>query len=697
MIILEHSTYDAETIAANLGVAEYSYWFVRNAFRSALAAFGTVIAIADPSAEADAIYRKAQARDEACVLMSYNPPQHTPLGLACPTVPVFAWEFDRIPDEPCGSNPQDDWRVALAQTGVAITHCGSAVEAVHRAMGDRYPVWSIPAPMFEAGAPHRNSARGRCDGIAVPLDGCVAIDLGATDLSLFAPHRWRSDGAGALRLLEFELRRVGRSPRPLVLSGVVYTAVLNPADGRKNWADMVGAFVAAFRDDPDATLVVKLTHYDLQEGMLNMLSHAARLGRFTCRVVLIHGMLSDTAYAALIAASSFTVNTSSGEGQCLPLMEFMSAGRPAVSPRHSAMRDYISPANAFVVASHPYPAIWPHDERQALRCMRHDIDFMDLVARYRESFAVAAGAPERYRRMSANAVDALRDFCSAEIVHDRLDALFATLAARRPASVASGAATPPTRDPYVTGLHDAALSGWYQEDSDELLTGFRISADDVVVDVGCGDGGVVAFCARRGAHLVLADIDAARLAATTDRLRASAARQVDAHVTDGNPLPIADETGTRIICMEVLEHVDDPDAFVAELVRIGKPGARYLISVPGEQSEILQTDLAPPGYFDKPNHVRIFGERQLHELVERAGLVIEHRDRYGFFWAFLLGMFWQEDIPLGETRPNFDAWGGLWTSILAGKDGLRIKRAFDNLMPKVQMVVARKPERTNAA
>ena len=81
-------------------------------------------------------------------------------------------------------------------------------------------------------------------------------------------------------------------------------------------------------------------------------------------------------------------------------MEFMAAGRPAVAPRHTAMAEYVTPDDAFVVSDHLRPAFWPHDPRQAHTCMRHQVEFDSLVRAYRESFAVARDAPERYGRMS---------------------------------------------------------------------------------------------------------------------------------------------------------------------------------------------------------------------------------------------------------------------------------------------------------
>jgi SAM-dependent methyltransferase len=247
-------------------------------------------------------------------------------------------------------------------------------------------------------------------------------------------------------------------------------------------------------------------------------------------------------------------------------------------------------------------------------------------------------------------------------------------------------------DPFFLGLYDDVLSGWYNKETGELMTGFPVTPDDVVVDAGCGDGGVSNFCANRGAHVILCDVDAGKIQKALDRLSKTPARKLEAHVTDANPLPLADGTATRVICTEVLEHVDDPAAFMAELLRIGRPGALYLITVPGTQQEKLHKRLAPPSYFEKPNHIRIFEPEAIEALIEGAGLTIEHRTSHGFFWSLWWLMFWQTGIPLGETgHPSLEAWAQTWTEILNGKDGLRIKQALDSVLPKAQVFVARKP------
>ncbi len=701
MIILEHSTYGERTIAANLGLPEYSYWFVRKAFAPILERLGVVVPVVSPEQDVDRIFRSAEAHGQPCVFLSFSPPHQTPVGLACPTVPVFAWEYDTIPDEAWNGEDKNDWRKLLEHAPAAITHSQFSVHAVRKALGPTYPIWSIPAPVADRRLGLEATAKGWRKPTGLEVSDALVFDSWAIDLSLFA-YGVAAQSERAMRLLQTAARQGVRAKRRIELEGVVYTTVMNPVDGRKNWADMAAAFIYAFREEPHATLVLKTTHRDMNEAVTPILQDIAKLGRFRCRIVILHGLLNDVEYARLMEVTSYAVNTSHGEGQCLPLMEYMAAGRPAVAPRHTAMLEYVSPDNAFVIADHHRPSFWPHDMRQASRCLRHQIEFADLVRRYRESFAVARDQPERYARMSKAAVAALSAFCGDSVVMQRLGELFGQLT---PAPVQLGAIradphiaaapSPPAidEDGFRLGLKDAMLSGWYNEASGELARGFPVAPEDVVVDVGCGDGGAAAFCARVGAKVILADVDASHLDDAVRRLNDNGACDVEAHLTDANPLPLASASVTRVVCMEVLEHVPDPAVLMDELVRVGKPGALYLLTVPAEVQERMQQTLAPQQYFLPPNHVRIFTRQAFEGLVTASGLQIEQQFDYSFYWAVWWTFFWQCSTPLehANQHPLLASWARTWALAVEGRDGLVIQQLMNGLMPKNQVIVARKP------
>lgn len=247
-------------------------------------------------------------------------------------------------------------------------------------------------------------------------------------------------------------------------------------------------------------------------------------------------------------------------------------------------------------------------------------------------------------------------------------------------------------DPYMLGLQDAVLSGWFNQQTNELFTGFLITPEDTVLDVGCGDGGNVHFCAMRGAKIILADIDAAKVEATRQRVSDTPAREVEHYVTDCNPLPLADATATRIVSTEVIEHVDDPAQFLSELARVGKPGALYLLSVPHPSSEDLQKDIASPHYFQKPNHIRIISEDQFKQMVTDAGLEVISHSQYGFYWSLWMLLFWEAKVEFSNAdHPLLNHWASTWQAVLDSPRGAQIKQALDAVVAKSQVIIARKP------
>jgi glycosyltransferase involved in cell wall biosynthesis len=511
--LLVHSLfYDhaSRPIVESMGLPEYSYYFVFKEFLPVLESLGDVVPIEDPATEVDPLYDAALASGESCVLLTFSPPHRTPLGLRCPTMPIFAWEFDTIPNESWLDEAHQDWRYVLARCGRAITHASAVVDSVRREMGVGFPIVPVPAPVWDRFAHIRD--RRRTYG-ALHVHGRVRIDVrsgvvidthdpviaallpdadelcriiaegpealesepddrdgasgspaqtrqqtrlqvtkryaGEWYLRVLGGRRPRArssavealparlamveDGATRIEpvnpVARGELQKAGLTPvvepwelRPhsVELSGVVFTAVFNPYDGRKNWMDMLTAFCTAFRDTPDATLVFKLGHHAYESAMKAMLACMARLPRFQCRVLLIHGFLEGDSFDALIQRSAFAVNASHGEGQCLPLMEFLSSGKLAVSPRHSGMLDYIDEDVGFVVDSWRDPSAWAHDPRFAYRTLRHQIDWESLVAAYRAAYRCATETPDRYCEMSDRAIERMRRHCSREEARRRL-------------------------------------------------------------------------------------------------------------------------------------------------------------------------------------------------------------------------------------------------------------------------------------
>ncbi|HTU93298.1 MAG TPA: class I SAM-dependent methyltransferase [Gemmataceae bacterium] len=250
--------------------------------------------------------------------------------------------------------------------------------------------------------------------------------------------------------------------------------------------------------------------------------------------------------------------------------------------------------------------------------------------------------------------------------------------------------------PYeIVWQREAELFGLHRSESSEFFPHFRIAPSDTLVDVGCGIGGACVFAADAGAEVIGVDIDAEMIETASKRLsEETSSRRWQTHVSDSNPLPLKSGIATKVICQEVLEHVDDPAKVLSELARVGRPNALYLLSVPDPVAEKVQKDLAPETYWRKPNHLRIFEREVFDRLVESAGLTIEKTARYSFYWSMWWILFWAEPQVTrhfgGPITPVLRYWNKTWDAVLAAPEGSRIKKALDDFMPKTRFILARK-------
>lgn len=435
MILLIHTSTAAKDVSQRLGKPEYSYRFVVQEFKPLLEQIGTVIEVADPQNEVDAIYEACAARGEPCIFLCFMPPSKTPIDLKCPTIPVYAWEFDHLPDEAFGGKPRNDWRRVLARLGAALTHSSYTVARTRAAMGPNFPVECVPAPLWD-----RIQAVRRMPPPAhvLPVNGLI-IDSTRTDLRAYR----KSARIEALPDILPLPPNLGEYQGSIDMNGIVYTAIFNPGDARKRWMQMINAFCEALHDKSDATLLLKLTHHDPSEMLPNMLEAVYTMGPVSCRVLFVHAYLEEPEYNAMLRNTTYVLNVSSGEGQCLPLMEYMSAGIPAVACRHTSMSDYIDSECAFIIDSSPEPGTWPHDQRQSYRTVRQRTHYHSLVSAYRNSYYVAKHEPDVYAAMSDAAVRSLERYCSVGVVRPRLQHFLQRSLDRHMLSLAQ------TRDPTV--------------------------------------------------------------------------------------------------------------------------------------------------------------------------------------------------------------------------------------------------------
>ncbi len=153
-----------------------------------------------------------------------------------------------------------------------------------------------------------------------------------------------------------------------------------------------------------------------------------------------------------------------------------------------------------------------------------------------------------------------------------------------------------------------------------------------LLDLGCGEGRhAVTAWLTAPVDVVGVDLAARDLATAARRAAEFAAPDGDelrrlAWIRgSGLSLPFADDSFDRVICAEVLEHVDDYPRMLAEIRRVLKPEGVLALSVPRFLPEWVCWRLSEAYHRVEGGHVRIFRSRTLTRAVERHGFRRFHR------------------------------------------------------------------------
>jgi SAM-dependent methyltransferase len=150
------------------------------------------------------------------------------------------------------------------------------------------------------------------------------------------------------------------------------------------------------------------------------------------------------------------------------------------------------------------------------------------------------------------------------------------------------------------------------------------------LDLGSDNGVVSLLLRRRGGDWASADL--------TDEAVASIRELVatDVHRLAGPRLPFPDGAFDRVVVVDMLEHVPDDAALVAELARVVKPGGRLIVNTPHLKRTLLRRLRHALGQTDeKHGHLRPgYTPEGLGRLL--AGAFVPERERtYSRFFSEL--------------------------------------------------------------
>jgi len=181
----------------------------------------------------------------------------------------------------------------------------------------------------------------------------------------------------------------------------------------------------------------------------------------------------------------------------------------------------------------------------------------------------------------------------------------------------------------------AAQGAYLLERRRRVVRSWLPARRDHLLDYGCGNGAQTLLFKDDFTRITGVDITPSSLddfAAAARRLGLEPSPEL--HRTDGRTIPVADADADCVMSFEVLEHVADEAAVLAEMRRVLRPDGTLILSVPnrwwifethGADLPLLPWNRVPlfswlpKRLHDRWARARIYRRREITALLERSG------------------------------------------------------------------------------
>lgn len=184
---------------------------------------------------------------------------------------------------------------------------------------------------------------------------------------------------------------------------------------------------------------------------------------------------------------------------------------------------------------------------------------------------------------------------------------------------------------------------------------FQVNGGETFLDLGCGAGRHSYEALRRGAEVVAFDQNLDDLRGIDEMVEALAEageiKPQPGGVTmsgDAHHLPFEDGHFDRVLASEILEHIPNDRAVIAEITRVTKPGGLVAVTVPRRWTEQINWWLSDEYHEVEGGHVRIYKGRELLRSLVESGL-----EPLGSHHAHALhSPYWWLKCAVGVEREN---------------------------------------------
>lgn len=185
------------------------------------------------------------------------------------------------------------------------------------------------------------------------------------------------------------------------------------------------------------------------------------------------------------------------------------------------------------------------------------------------------------------------------------------------------------------------------------------------LDLGSDNGVVSLLLRRQGGDWASADMTEEAVASIRELV------QTDVHLLREGPLPFPDAEFDRVVIVDMLEHVRDDGAFVAEVARVLKPGGLLVLNTPHRKDTRLRRLRHALGQTDaRHGHVRPgYTPEELRRLLAPR-FSLEGQRTYSRFFSELL------DTAINWAVARLGKEGSAKGMVVTGSDVRRHRKLF---------------------
>jgi methionine biosynthesis protein MetW len=148
-----------------------------------------------------------------------------------------------------------------------------------------------------------------------------------------------------------------------------------------------------------------------------------------------------------------------------------------------------------------------------------------------------------------------------------------------------------------------------------------------LLDVGCGDGIIKNFVTEKVKTVY--GIDNSRSELDMALKRGLKVKRIDLNT---QKIPFQSDYFDTVTCLDVIEHVQDPEAFLSKIYQVLKNNGRLIIATPNIRFSDHLFDLILKGNFPKTSsdtnvydggHVHFFTFNDMKKLLSKTGFIVE--------------------------------------------------------------------------